>query len=311
MASNTEDLTKALEAVAEETEEKVASENISASDEDEASAEAPKKGKSTAVPYSRFKEVNDKLGESAKAIEELNNKLTQRDEELSKMVHLLGERDQAQRTIDKINELYTTRNDLRELIDRLDNAVKGNEEALEKTEEKKADAEAKGDTKAVRELEKVSKQLEATKSELEHSLAETQADLILDKADRILESYFDNLPEAYGDDDKRVLSDRLVDKIDWDEIEQDPSKLTSVLARDFKSTVEWYGSPRGAVKADTEETSTKETREPSVDDLKKADWGKLKVAGKDAKGREVFKPAVSDDDFTKALAAAIRKDNRR
>ena len=313
MASSTEDLTKALEAVAEETEEKVTSDKESASDEGEkeASAEASKKGKSTAVPYSRFKEVNDKLGESAKAIEELNEKLTQRDGELSKLVDLLGERDQAQRVVDKINELYTKRSDLRPIIDQLDAAVKGNEEAIEKVEEKKTDAEAKGDLKAVRELEKVSKQLEATRSELEQSLAETQAEVILDKADRIIESYFDKLPEQYGDEDKRVLSDRLVDKINWDEIEKDPSKLTAVLARDFKATVEWYGSPKGAaVKADAEETSTQETKEPSVDDLRNADWGRMKVA-KDTKGKDVIRPVVSDDDFTKALAAAIRKGTGR
>jgi len=314
MASNTDDLTKALEAVAEEAEVKDdQSESASdeGSDEKEASAEASKgKGKSQAVPYSRFKEVNEKYSDSAKAVEELNQKLVQRDEELSKLVHLLSERESANKTVEKINELYTTKPELRELIDTLDAAVKGQEVAISKAEDKKTEAEAKGDFKAVKEIEKVTKQLEATKSELEQSLAETQADLILDKADRILEGYFGNLPEQYGDDDKRVLSDRLVDKINWDEIEKDPSKLVSVLARDFKSTVEWYGAPRGASKAEVNDETTKEaTKEPTVDDLRKANWGKLKVV-EDAKGRKVL-PAVSDDDFTKALARAIRQDNKR
>jgi len=312
MASNTDDLTKALEAVADEpeVEEKTESASVEGS-EKEASAEASKaKGKSQAVPYNRFKEVNDKLGESAKAVEELNQKLVQRDEELSKLVNLLSEREGAQKTVDKINEIYTTKPELRDLIDKLDAAVKGQEVAIEKAEDKKAEAEAKGDFKAVKEIEKVTKQLEATKSELEQSLAETQADLILDKSDRILEGYFDNLPEQYGEDDKRILSDSLVNKINWDEIEKDPSKLTSILARDFKSTVEWYGAPRGASKVEAETETTKETsKEPTLDDLKKADWGKLKVV-EDAKGKRTL-PAVSDDDFTKALAAAIRKDNRR
>jgi len=313
MASNADDLTKALEAVADEPEKDEKSESASdeGSEKQEASEEAPKgKGKSTAVPYNRFKEVNDKLTDRSKDIESLNQKLVQRDEELSKLVNLLSEREQASKTLDKINELYTTKPELRELIDKLDAAVKGQEVAIDEAKDKKAEAEAKGDLKTAKEIEKVTKQLETTKSELEQSLAETQADLILDKADRILEGYFDNLPEQYSEDDKRVLSDRLVDKIKWDEIEQDPSKLTSVLARDFKTTVEWYGAPRGASKAEADDDKTKETpKEPTIDDLKKADWGKMKVV-ESAKGKTIA-PAVSDEDFTRALAAAIRKDNRR
>jgi predicted RNA-binding Zn ribbon-like protein len=314
MVSTAEDLTKALEAVAKETAEdksELDPTSSEGSETKEASDEASKaKGKSTAVPYTRFKEVNDKLSAQAKAVEELNEKLVKRDEELSKMVYLLSERDQASRTVEKINELYTSKPELRELIDTLDAAVKGQEVAIEKAEDKKAEAEAKGDLKTVREIEKVTKQLETTKSELEKSLAETQADLILDKADRILQQYFDKLPEQYNEDDRKVLSDRMVDKINWDEIEKDPSKLNSVLARDFKSTVEWYGTPRGTNKAEVETKTEETTKEPTVEALRTADWGKMKVV-KDAKGVEMTVPVVSDEDWTKALAAAIRKDNKR
>ena len=312
VSTSAEDLTKALEAVAEETVEdtsKLDSTSSEGKETQDASNEAPEaKSKPKAVSYDRFKQVNDKFRESSKSIEALNSKLTERDDELAKLVDLLADYKKDSLTVQKINELHSTRPDLRELINTLDAAVRGQEVAIEKAEEKKAEAEAKGDLKTAKEMEKVTKQLETTKSELEASLAEQRADLIIDKADRIIGQYFEKLPEAYTEEDKKVLSKLLVDQINWDEIEKDPKALNDVLARDFKSTVEWYGSPRGNKSEATKETK-ETTRDPSVDDLKKADWGKIRVV-EDAKGKR-FEPVVSEDDFTKALAAALRKSNDR
>ena len=258
--------------------------------------------KSQAVPYDRFKEVNEERKGLAGRLEELQTKLNERDQEVSKLVDLAEAREYDSNVVKKINELH---GDSRytDIIEKLDKAVQGIDEEAQTGEIKPEEA-----------IEKATKLLQDTKSELEAELADQRDEVILDRADRLVERYFDELPDDYNDDDKGRLSKDIIDHIDYASIEGDPDVLPDVIQAAVQSTIDAYGTPRGALLkqvAEAQENKPSETpeaaKDTSIEDLTSRDWGKLKTV-KTPKGEEL-QPEVSEEDYVRALGKALKLGN--
>lgn len=258
--------------------------------------------KSKAVPYDRFKEVNEERKSLTEQLEGVQGKLNSRDQEVSKLVDLAEAREFDSKVVAKINELH---GDPRyaDIIERLDKAVQGIDEEVEA-----------GEVKPEAAMEKATKLLQDTKSELQEEMASQRDDLILDRADRLVEKYFDELPDDYNDDDKARLGKDIIEHIDYGAIEENADVLPDVIHKAVQNTVNAYGEPRGALIAKAAEVQDKtpnetpESKSPSIEDLTGREWGKLKTVTT-PKGDEL-RPEVSEGEFTEALGEAIRLDRK-
>lgn len=313
MASELEDALKSVEAdeaaadanETEETETEVEAKAEADVKETEDSKET-KGSKSTA--QDRIRSLSGKVKTLSDQLGGLSDKLTARDQEIEKLVDLLQMREKDSKLIEKINELYETGpEDIRANIQRLNDVLMGVDTQIEEAKEQAKDAKEAGDKGALKEIKALQKELETTKSVLENQLTDQNDNMLLDKADQILERFFASLGDEYTEDDKRVLSEAVIDRINWEAIEEDNNVLQSNVADGFKKTLEWYGSPRGANKV----SPTKEPGKPdiSIDNLLKVEWGKTKdVSTKDGKALKAAE--YSDDAFTQALAEAMRQGNK-
>jgi hypothetical protein len=261
------------------------------------------------VPYERVQKLSGKVSDLSQELESIQGKLQERDGEIAKLVDLLEIRENDSRVIQKINELHSDPR-YTEMVEKMDAAIRGVDVALEETEEAKEKAKESGDEKGLLEISKVARELQETKSNLEAQLADEVAERLLDQAGRISDGLFAELDETYNADDRRVLEKAIIDNVDWEAIEENPESLPDVLVAGFKDTLEWYGEPRGALASskgseETETTTTKASSEPTLEDLKKVDWGKMKTV-EDSKGNKTVVPAIDDATYSEALSRALR-----
>jgi hypothetical protein len=282
--------------VGKEAEAQTSEESTGTPKSAEAKVEAGKKEPQT-VPYARVKELSDKANTLTSLLEERDAKLAEKDSELGKLVDLLDSREYDSKVVEKINELH---GDARytDIIDQLDKAVRGVDEE-----------EAKGNLTSEEASERTSKALKAATSELEEQLGQQRDDIILDRAERLTEKYMDELPESYNDEDLKVIGEALIDRIDWNQVHEDPDSLPDVLAQGFQKTVDWYGVPKGSLVAasqegaNTEEASQADPAAALEKRLDETEWGKLQMV-KTPQG-DVLQPVVSDEDWVDSLADAI------
>lgn len=309
------DLEAALEAAASETEsEESSTEEKVEEAEAKATEEKVEKTESKGKPHKGANDrIQDLLGQTKDLetkIEELTGTVDARDGEIGKLVDLLQMRDNDAAVVQKINELHQTSPEMKDLIETLDKAIRGEEvESPEKGEESKEKPE--GESEAIAKAQSLIKEAQAT---MDEQLAEQADELILHKADLLTDNYVSELPEEYNDEDKHILRTVLVDHINWDKIEADNNALPEAFAEGFQSALDWYGSPKGAKAAvpEGEESKTQQGAE-SLTEEKLADftgqeWGKLKTV-ETPDGKKV-EPEISDEDFTKSLAQAMKAGNK-
>ena len=271
----------------------------------EAAPETPAKAegdKPQQVPYARVEKLASQKSDLQNALDSTNAKLAERDQELGKLVDLLENREYDSKVVEKINELHEDER-YRDIIDQLDRAVRGKDEAVAPEGEKPEEA-----------AERANKALKQTTSELETQIAQQRDNIILDRAERLTEKYMGELPESYNEEDLKVIGESLIDKIDWAKIDTDPNTLPEVLAQGFQATIDWYGTPKGSLVAklpEGEQTKVLEKPTPEAEEAALVDkeWGKLETV-KTAKG-DVTQPAVDEGDFINALGSAIRKASGR
>lgn len=300
MAGSSEELAGALEQAATGTEESGSTTDKEAKVSSEVQPkETDTKTPSQQVPYTRFKEVVDQKNDLSSSIEELSEKLAERDQEIGKLVDLLQARENDSKIVEKINELHANDPRYSNMIETLDKALQGIHEEVESGKTTPEQAEVKA-----------AELIRDTREDIADALADERSERILDRADVYIERFFDALPDQYADEDKDILSDALVDKIDWEAVEENPDALIDVLSEGFQNTLNWYGEPKGALRAAKPsgdgETDTPKASEPTVEEIAGRDWGKL-VTAEDSKGRKYLKPELSEEDFTSSLAEVIRR----
>lgn len=281
----------------------------------EAAAEADKKVELEPTKPRGHKGANDRIQdlldqnktteEKAAQIEET---LAERDEEIGKLVDLLKLRDNDAAVVAKINELHQSDPELKDLIETLDKAIQGQE--FEMPEKGKEGEKPEGEAEV---LAKAKELLKEHESATEERLAEQADELILHKADLLTDAYIAELPDEYNDEDQYILRSVLVDHINWDQVEQNPEALPEAFAEGFQSALDWYKTPKGKAapvpEGEGNETATAEPMtEKKLTDFAGQDWGKLNsVETPDGK---TLNPEVSDEDFTAALAQAMKAENK-
>lgn len=250
----------------------------------------------------RIRELVSKQKELESRLEKTSGTVTERDAEISKLLDLLSSREEDSRVVKRINDLYQDEKH-KPYIDYIDKIVKGEEpDVIPEFSSKKVQKEVDDSAKLIKELN-------STKAEIEQAMAEQKADLILDKADQLTDFWMKELPKEYTDEDKKVLQELLVNRVDWDSIEEAEGKnLKDEMTSAFQKTLDQYGKPRGSFQAAPEKKEQeKESPEEARVKLRKfidQDWGALKA---DEKGNK--SPAVSDEEFSAALAQLMKRQN--
>ena len=229
--------------------------------------------------------------------------------QIDKLTEALSSREEAFRVVSKIQDLHENRPELRSVIEQLDRAVKGQPLELETV---KPAANATETDKAMEAIKATRDELIQRQAELSEQIADGQANQLVAEADRVIDNLLGQLPETYEDKDREVLSRVLEDQVNWEAIEKDPRLLTKEVEKAFQSTVDWYGDPRGALRASKVEDSdtTDKPVKATLDDILGKEWGKLKETGKDRSGRVRHEPIVSDQDFARVMGEAFRKANQ-
>ena len=196
--------------------------------------------------------------------------------QIDKLTEVLSSREQDSRVVAKINELYEKNPDLKPVIERLDRAIKGQPDPEPANAANAADAD-----KAMEAIKATRDELIQRQAELSEQIADGQANQLVAEADRVIDNLMGQLPETYEDKDREVLARVLEDQVNWEAVEQDPRLLTKEVEKAFQSTINWYGDPRGALRASkVEETETNDKpTKVSLDDIIGKEWGKLKETG--------------------------------
>ena len=133
--------------------------------------------------------------------------------------------------------------------------------------------------------------------------------MILEKADNLTDSWVAELPKDYSDKDKEILREALVNRIDWESIEQAEGKnLRDEMKQGFQKTLDWYGKPKGSVESKEKEPETPEDSQAKLKELVNKDWGKLKEVERN--GVKARVPVISDEDFAKSMAEVLKRQNR-
>jgi hypothetical protein len=297
-ATSIEDITAKLEAAATadkvtETPTDAENETVVAAD-DKTETVTRKTG-----AQDRIQELVAARKEAERKFEDLSAKYTEKESEVGKLIDLVKDREQDARVVAKINELHSDPK-FRDIVETLDKAIRGIE-----VEVTKADAKHEPNVDL---LKDVKNEIYRSRAEAAAQAADAKSDLLLMKSDLILENLFENLPdEEYTEEDRKILNSALADMIDWDAIEETPTRLEGEVARGFQRAVDWYGNPKGRIATDATSQTKDATDAKSIDtvDLSKLDLAKMKTERVGT--RDVKSPVLTDNDFSAILAEELRR----
>lgn len=276
---------------------------------EESSAEAEAQEAKPSEKVSKGKGAQDRIQEliaEKKVLEaefsKTKSTLSERDTELGKLVDLLQARENDAEVVKKINELYSVPEN-KPFIEYLDKLVRG-EEVKEKP------VLSKTETKELDKATEMLKQLDSKKVEIQDAILEARSDMILEKADNLTDSWVAELPKDYTDKDKEILREALVNRIDWESIEQAEGRnLKNEMKAGFQKTLDWYGTPKGTVETKEKETETPEDSQAKLKEIINKDWGKLREVDR-GNGVKAKVPVISDEDFTRSMAEVLKRQNR-
>lgn len=302
MGAKIEDITAKLEAAAAgdkvtETPTETETEQVVATD-DKTETGTKKSG-----AQDRIQELVAARKDAERRFEELSAKYTEKESEVGKLIDLVKDREQDARVVAKINELHTDPK-FRDIVETLDKAIRGIEVEVKATA-KGADAAPQPNVDL---LKNVQADIEQARAEAAAQAADQKSDLLLMKSDLVLEKLFENLPDdEYTEEDRKILNSALADMIDWDSIETTPAKLEGEVAKGFQKAVDWYGNPKGRIAAEATGTTKEATdaKSKATVDLSKLDLGKMEKVS--VGGKDVQRPAITDDDFSALLAEELRR----
>jgi len=308
MADVTTDIEEALKAASEESSETESSTEELEVEETEEKSESKKASKSNKGASSRIQELVAEKKALEAEFEKARGTLSERDAELGKLVDLLQSRENDSQVVARLNELHANP-EYTEMIEYLDKVIRG-EDIDNKPDFSKKEVD-KGTEKSLDKSADLIRKLDEKAAEIDDAIAEREAELIWKEADNLARSWMNELPKAYGEEDRRILSESIADRVNWDAIEEEQGRnLEQELLKGFKATLDWYGKPKGLT-VDNKEKETEE-RDPE-EEVKKLrsfvnqDWGKHKEVERN--GKKVLVPEVSDEEFTRSLAQLLRKEN--
>lgn len=272
------------------------SDDSASDDETDKGTEDEGKG-SKKVPYDRLSKVvrqKNEVTERFNALDEQFKAATTSNNELRTQVGKLEEDSQI---LDAIKELAR---DPRHAphVQAIDRALQGIEEEV-------VEAKEQGDNKAE---SAALKKFEAKITELEELHAEQRADGLWNETAASAKTMLAALPEDYTDADREIIGKLWTPRVDWDGIEENGSEaIASTLNSSFVEVIKEYGTPRGALVANTTkeiESRIPETKltsnDDAIKDLMEQDWAKT-----DDKGNA----EISDADFTAGMAEMLRRTN--
>ena len=288
------DVAAALKGALESPEDKSASEDLIDDDD----ADDTSKGSKT-VPYDRLRKVvqqKNEAGERLKALESQFKTANDREQELTAQIKGLQNDKQM---LDAIKNLHQDER-YRPMIENLDRALQGIDEEIEV-------AQDDGDDKATKDL---LKKFEAKTAELDSLMADQRADGLWDKTAGRAKSMLDALPEAYSDEDRAILGEMWTPRVDWDGIEEaGEGAISPALNESFAKVIKRYGTPKGAIVAQTTEEIEEQnpevkivSDEDKVQAIMDKNWAELDENGK---------PLMSQEDFDSDLADLLRVVNKR
>lgn len=263
------------------------------------------------IPYTRFKEVNDRVSHLQKALDTKESELKEQTKALANLSNVLESKERDVNYIQKIRELYHSGDETwAPVLEKLERRLEGIEEEVEAGD--KTEKEGIAETKKL--VNKVT-------AHLEDAILDQRADLIVARADTLAAEMLASLPEEYTDQDKKRIAYYLTEHVNWDEIESSQdwqNALEEELPRAFEYVLnDIYGEPEGVIaqrlreelEAKGQVKSPEPTAEERLEKITSRDWGKFSVS-KSEKGRITgFNPEASDDEFSQALADAMRAGN--
>lgn len=263
---------------------------------------------SQAVPYPRFHEVvvakNDAVFK-AKELETKNKELSDKYTEASDLLNRIRGLAEDERLapyvygIDKALRGVS----IEEVINQMSTATTTPETNNETTVLETKPVTAPFDVSAVKKevAEEVSGLTKSVLDSVEDKLTDHTTDYLLELAQDRAAKYLDALPPEYTDKDKQLIAKLWTPSVNWDAIEETPSSMMSELTRSFQEVLTEYGEPKGIVEKKVQETVEAKMVAPPATQLSalmEKNWGAWNAEKKTAE--------VSDDDFSKVLAHAIR-----
>jgi hypothetical protein len=304
MGATIEEITAKLEDAAKPVSESPTDEKetVAAKGSDETEKGSTKKG---AAAQERIQELVAKAKSFEERAADLEAKLADRDQEVGKLIDLVKDRETDSRIVAKINELHATDPEYKEIVEKLDRAIRGLEP--EKVEKPAASAEAPKPGEDL--LKGIKGELDRRTEKQAAEIADQRSDLLLMKSELVLEKLFAQLPGTeYTEEDQRILNSALADFVDWDSIEANPALLEREVAGGFQKAVDWYGNPKGRIAAEAAKPTKDGTDAKSEEtvDFSKLEFGKLKTVNVGGKERQA--PAISDDEFAAMMGAALRRE---
>jgi len=301
LASDVTNLNAALEEAAAEEE---VSEESSTEEKDASAEEDGKERPKSKGAQARIRELVDARKKLEEQLNEHQSTLKKKEGELGDLLKMLQQKDSDSRTIQAIKDLHASDPKWREVVEKLDKRLKGEEVELEPE---------KVDSKEPEDLSKVKDLLKSTQSKLEEQNADLRSQMILDRVDRLVDRYFTGLPKEYNDEDRRLLQETLSDHIDWDAISTNPDDLSKQVTEGIQKCLNWYGTPKGSLaaktKSDASDADSSQQHNPPdpkarLTSLLQKDYGKTQFVETPAGKRAV--PVVSDDEYVRELAEALR-----
>jgi len=266
------------------------------------------------IPKNRFNEVIAAQNEQAEEAKTWRAKASEADKSIANLTAMLSSAQKAQETI----------NDLRQLANdpvhgphvRYLHSVLIGEPIEFEGETPLPDNATPEQKEEARLAELVERQ-----NQLAATLEDQQSSALVQRADAIADRWLDALPDEYTDEDRNAIAHLWTGQVDWKTIDRDPSALDQVLTDSFQSTLNIYGVPRGALftpeqveelKQPTGETPKALSPEEELGQLfASKNYSGFKGTGKkNFAGTEIVAPEVSDDDFARDMAAALKVANK-
>ena len=261
---------------------------------DKKSTDDEGKGAKT-VPYERFSEVVAQKNELAERIQSLDEKFEAAKTSNTEFQGKIQGLEEKSQILDAIKELHKDER-YRDHVVAIDRALQGLEEEV-------VVAEKQGDDKAASGAEK---RFDEKVAELETMQADQRAEGLWREAAGHAKDMLADLPEEYTEADRVVIGKLWTPRVDWNSIEEAGSEsIPTALNSSFAKVIKEYGTPRGALVAQTTkeiEARIPESKLISNEDALKAltekDWSETDKDGK---------AVVSDDDFNRGLSEMMRR----
>ena len=269
---------------------------------DDSSSESAKDSKESGgktVPYERLSQVvgqKNALADRYNALEEQFNNANARETELRDRV---AGQEQDSQILDAIKNLA--------LDDRYKDHVTAIDRALQGIDEEVEEATEAGDTERV---SKAELRLDEKLAEIEDLQDEQRADNLWTETADLAKSMLEALPDEFTTEDRAIIGKLWTPGVDWDLIEEEGrSSIPQALNESFARTIEEYGTPRGALVANT--TQEIESRIPEAKLMSSEDRIQSLLDTNWSETNDEGKAVQSDDDFAAGVAEMLRQTNSR